>query len=141
MRPLTLDTRPESLDIDLAMTAVIVVDMQNAFASRGGLVCKIAFAGPVTLGLGRLATLTGRHGDAQAWLESAEASAHALDAAPFVLRARLDPGPFAGESRLRIRLESLDDGAIQHFSAVEPALDCLRRLLMAVASSDTDGRG
>ncbi|MEP6884369.1 MAG: cysteine hydrolase family protein [Gammaproteobacteria bacterium] len=37
MTPLTLDTRPEALDIDLAMTAVIVVDMQNAFASRGGL--------------------------------------------------------------------------------------------------------
>lgn len=34
---LTLDTRPEPLDIDLAMTAVIVVDMQNAFARRGGL--------------------------------------------------------------------------------------------------------
>jgi ureidoacrylate peracid hydrolase len=34
---LTLDTRPEPLEIDLAMTAVIVVDMQNAFASRGGL--------------------------------------------------------------------------------------------------------
>lgn len=37
MTPLTLDTRPEALDIDLAMTAVIVVDMQNAFATRGGL--------------------------------------------------------------------------------------------------------
>lgn len=34
---LALDTRPEPLDIDLAMTAVVVVDMQNAFASRGGL--------------------------------------------------------------------------------------------------------
>lgn len=37
MTTLALDTRPEPLDIDLAMTAVIVVDMQNAFASRGGL--------------------------------------------------------------------------------------------------------
>jgi ureidoacrylate peracid hydrolase len=34
---LTLKTRPESLEIDLARTAVVVVDMQNAFASPGGL--------------------------------------------------------------------------------------------------------
>jgi ureidoacrylate peracid hydrolase len=34
---LALETRPEPLEIDLAMTAVIVVDMQNAFASRRGL--------------------------------------------------------------------------------------------------------
>ena len=34
---LALETRPEPLEIDLAMTAVIVVDMQNAFASRHGL--------------------------------------------------------------------------------------------------------
>jgi ureidoacrylate peracid hydrolase len=34
---LTLNTRPAPLDIELAMTAVIVVDMQNAFARRGGL--------------------------------------------------------------------------------------------------------
>src|SRR5215831_14476374 len=37
MPTLTLDTRPEPLEIDLARTAVVVVDMQNAFASRGGL--------------------------------------------------------------------------------------------------------
>jgi len=37
MPTLTLKTRPESLEIDLARTAVVVVDMQNAFASRGGL--------------------------------------------------------------------------------------------------------
>jgi ureidoacrylate peracid hydrolase len=37
MPTLTLDTRPEPLDIDLARTAVVVVDMQNAFASAGGL--------------------------------------------------------------------------------------------------------
>ncbi len=35
--PLNLDTRPEPLTIDLAATAVIVVDMQNAFASPRGL--------------------------------------------------------------------------------------------------------
>jgi ureidoacrylate peracid hydrolase len=34
---ITLKTRPESLDIDPAKSAVIVVDMQNAFASKGGM--------------------------------------------------------------------------------------------------------
>jgi ureidoacrylate peracid hydrolase len=37
MPALSLDTRPDPLQIDLARTAVVVVDMQNAFASRGGL--------------------------------------------------------------------------------------------------------
>ena len=37
MMPLNLDTRPEPLNLDLAQTAVIVVDMQNAFASPKGL--------------------------------------------------------------------------------------------------------
>ena len=36
MPTLTLDTRPAPLEIDLARTAVVVVDMQNAFASPGG---------------------------------------------------------------------------------------------------------
>jgi ureidoacrylate peracid hydrolase len=33
----TLATRPAPIDIDLARTALIVVDMQNAFASKGGM--------------------------------------------------------------------------------------------------------
>ena len=33
----TLNARPEPLSIDLARTALIVVDMQNAFASKGGM--------------------------------------------------------------------------------------------------------
>jgi ureidoacrylate peracid hydrolase len=33
---LTVQAEPEPLEIDLAKTAVIVVDMQNAFVSRGG---------------------------------------------------------------------------------------------------------
>jgi ureidoacrylate peracid hydrolase len=37
MPTLRLDTRPESLEIDPARTAGVVVDMQNAFASPGGL--------------------------------------------------------------------------------------------------------
>lgn len=33
----TLNARPEPLTIDLARTALVIVDMQNAFASRGGM--------------------------------------------------------------------------------------------------------
>jgi ureidoacrylate peracid hydrolase len=33
----TLPSRPEPLDVDLAKAAVVVVDMQNAFASKGGM--------------------------------------------------------------------------------------------------------
>ena len=36
-RPATIPARPEPLQIDLARTAVIVVDMQNAFLSPGGM--------------------------------------------------------------------------------------------------------
>src|SRR5689334_11261173 len=32
-----LHARPEAIDIDLTRTAVVLVDMQNAFASKGGL--------------------------------------------------------------------------------------------------------
>ena len=33
----TLTARPQSIDIELARTALIVVDMQNSFASKGGM--------------------------------------------------------------------------------------------------------
>jgi len=33
----TLNTRPEAVDVTLESSAVVVVDMQNAFASKGGL--------------------------------------------------------------------------------------------------------
>jgi len=33
----TLTARPEALDIDLRKTAIVVVDMQNAFATKGGM--------------------------------------------------------------------------------------------------------
>jgi ureidoacrylate peracid hydrolase len=36
-RPATLDARPETLQIDLDRTAVICVDMQNAFVREGGM--------------------------------------------------------------------------------------------------------
>jgi ureidoacrylate peracid hydrolase len=34
---ITLKTRPEGVEVDLAKSAVVVVDMQNAFASKGGM--------------------------------------------------------------------------------------------------------
>lgn len=34
---ITLPTRPSSIDIDLERSAIIVVDMQNAFATKGGM--------------------------------------------------------------------------------------------------------
>ena len=33
----TLTTRPNQIDIDFEKTALVVVDMQNAFASKGGM--------------------------------------------------------------------------------------------------------
>jgi ureidoacrylate peracid hydrolase len=32
-----LDTKPEATEVDLASSAIVVVDMQNAFASKGGM--------------------------------------------------------------------------------------------------------
>jgi len=34
---ITLDAKPDPITIDLGMTAVIVVDMQNDFATKGGM--------------------------------------------------------------------------------------------------------
>ena len=50
----------------------------------------------------------------------------------FIVRARLDPPPFRGEPRLLIRLESLDDRVVQHFTSIDAALDGLRRMLAGV---------
>lgn len=36
-RPMTLDAQPVALELDLARTALIIVDMQNAFCAPGGL--------------------------------------------------------------------------------------------------------
>ncbi len=36
-RPVTLQSRPQSIEIDLARTAVICIDMQNAFVREGGM--------------------------------------------------------------------------------------------------------
>ncbi|HKB18364.1 MAG TPA: pyrimidine utilization protein B, partial [Candidatus Dormibacteraeota bacterium] len=37
MRTVELPAEPEAVSIDLDRTALLVVDMQNAFASRGGM--------------------------------------------------------------------------------------------------------
>lgn len=42
-RRVTLAARPEALDIELARTAVIVVDMQNAFVSKEGMFDKAGY--------------------------------------------------------------------------------------------------
>lgn len=33
---INISTRPEAIEIDLQSTAVVIVDMQNAFAAKGG---------------------------------------------------------------------------------------------------------
>ncbi len=38
IQPATLEAQPEPLPLDLQRSAVIVIDMQNAFASKGGMV-------------------------------------------------------------------------------------------------------
>jgi len=37
-RVINLDAKPERIGIDIAETALIVVDMQNVFAAKGGMV-------------------------------------------------------------------------------------------------------
>lgn len=41
--PIELQARPEAIDLDPARTAIIVVDMQNAYASKGGYVDQAGF--------------------------------------------------------------------------------------------------
>jgi len=54
----TLPTRPQPIDLDLGRTAVIVVDMQNAFASPGGMFDlaghDLSGAAPAVAATGRL---------------------------------------------------------------------------------------
>ena len=50
----------------------------------------------------------------------------------FIVRARLDPAPFQGQPRVLIRLESLDDRTVQHFTDIDVALTRLRELLFGV---------
>jgi hypothetical protein len=52
----------------------------------------------------------------------------------FIVRVRLDPPPFTGAPRLLIRIESLDDRTVQHFTDIEQALAALRQRLSAVAA-------
>ncbi len=50
----------------------------------------------------------------------------------FIVRARLDPAPFQGEPRVLIRLESVDNRTVQHFTDIDSALASLRALLFGV---------
>ena len=43
-RVIRLDAKPESIAIDTARTAVIVVDMQNDFGSKGGLLDRLGMS-------------------------------------------------------------------------------------------------
>jgi ureidoacrylate peracid hydrolase len=56
----TLPTRPEPLDVALEKSAVVVVDMQNAFAAKGGLLdlagIDISGAGNVVRSIGTILT-------------------------------------------------------------------------------------
>jgi ureidoacrylate peracid hydrolase len=47
-RSVTMTARPESLHLDPQETAVIVIDMQNAYASKGGYVDLSSLSGDVT---------------------------------------------------------------------------------------------
>src|SRR5438105_2313327 len=42
-RLVKLDAKPEPMEIDTAETSVIVIDMQNDFAAKGGLVDRLGF--------------------------------------------------------------------------------------------------
>lgn len=42
-RVISIEAKPDRVDVDLAKTAVIVVDMQNDFAAKGGLVNRLGF--------------------------------------------------------------------------------------------------
>ncbi|HWF76374.1 MAG TPA: hypothetical protein VN694_04285 [Caulobacteraceae bacterium] len=50
----------------------------------------------------------------------------------FIVRARLDPAPFQGQPRVLIRLESVNNGTVQHFTDIDVALTRLRELLFGV---------
>ena len=54
------------------------------------------------------------------------------EGAAFIVRARLDPAPFQGEPRLTIRLESVENRTVQHFTDIDTALRKLRELLFGV---------
>lgn len=55
-----LPARPEAIRLDPATTAVIVVDMQNAYASKGGYVDEAGFdVGPAAATIGHIAEVLG----------------------------------------------------------------------------------
>lgn len=57
-RVVSLNTKPDRVDIDIAETALIVIDMQNDFAAKGGLVDRLGFdIAPIQKTIGPIATV------------------------------------------------------------------------------------
>jgi ureidoacrylate peracid hydrolase len=57
-RLIKVDAKPEPIEIDIAETALIVVDMQNDFAAKGGLVDRLGFdIAPIRKTIGPMATV------------------------------------------------------------------------------------
>ena len=76
-------------EIGHAPTAGLLYPLLAPFADRAALVGKLVCAGPVALPLGRLATVLGRHAEAEAHLDTAERGCAALHSTSFELRTRL----------------------------------------------------
>src|SRR5437868_193299 len=64
-RLITVDAKPERVEIDTATTAVIVVDMQNDFAAKGGMIDRAGLdISSIQRAIGRIATVVAAARDA-----------------------------------------------------------------------------
>jgi ureidoacrylate peracid hydrolase len=64
-RLVTLNAKPERVEIDIAETALIVVDMQNDFAAKGGMVDRLGFdIAPIQEAIGPIARVLASARDA-----------------------------------------------------------------------------
>ena len=74
MAQLTLQARPEPISVDLARTALVINDMQNAFCSPGGYIDRIGFdlsgAKSVIDRIGQLVTATRQAGVINVFLQN-----------------------------------------------------------------------
>jgi len=90
-----------------ARSADVLYPLLTPFPDRGALVCKVAFAGPIRLALGRLATLRGDYSDAEIHLDAAERACAAVTAPGFELRSRLARADLFAARGARARADSL----------------------------------
>lgn len=88
-------------------SAAVLYPLLAPFSDRGALMCKLVFAGPIALGLGRLATLRGDYSDAEAHLDASERACVALGATSFELRTRLARADLFAARGAHARAESL----------------------------------